>query len=167
MQRRAQGHTPSRGRSLSALGRMRLQSTRFGGRRELSAVLMGLCSHPHPHPAWGSEAQTLVRRPTSGQDSGARSGPAGSTLPPPPAAVFPHLSGPCLVTQPLLHLWSHDDVVLSCFPPLLPSSELSGGCPWFCPQPLAQRGGSVRKDRASRGRRCPRSGSEGPKTFHE
>lgn len=165
MQQGAQGHTLSRGRCLSALGRTRLQSTRFGGRRELSAVLTGLCSHPLP--AWGSEAQTLVRQPTSGQDSGAWSGPAGSTLPPPPAAVFPHLSGPCLVTQPLLHLWSHDDLMPSCFPPPLPSSELSGGRPWFCPQPLAQRGGSVRKDRASRGQRCPRSGSEGPKTFHE
>lgn len=94
--------------------------------------------------------KTLVKRPTSGQDSGARSEPAGLTLPPPPAAVFPHLSGPCLVTQSLLPLWSHDNLVPSCFPPPMPSSELSGGRPWLCPQPLAQWRGSVGKDRASR-----------------
>lgn len=61
---------------------------RFGGRRELSAVLTGLCSHPHP--AWGGESQTLVRRPTSGQDSGRG---LDQTAPP-----YPHLQQQSFLT---------------------------------------------------------------------
>lgn len=102
-----------------------------GGRGELSAVLTGRV--PLPIREKGSEPRAGLQA-TTGRLSGERPGPPHSTPPPPPRqSLLPGQGSPrhpALATS----LWSHDDLVPSCFP-----SAPRWGRPWFCPQPLAPR----------------------------